>query len=704
MNAPTIEVVEIVEVPVGSIDTAPIPVDIAVEAAPVSVDIVGVDIAAIAVDLANIDVSPVSLDIEVEATMLGIDIENVIAEAETILVDIIGQGNMSGPPGPMGPAGPAGPQGDQGIPGNDGKDGADGATGPAGATGPQGPKGDKGDAGPQGIQGVPGPQGDQGPKGDAGPQGVQGAPGATGQTGPMGPAGPQGIKGDTGDSGPVGPAGDTGPQGDIGPQGPKGDKGDVGATGATGPQGPPGTTGPKGDQGVKGDTGATGPVGPQGATGLQGPQGVAGPTGQQGPKGDTGAQGPVGPQGPAADTSNLVQKSGDTMTGGLTIQPAAADPILILNALGSAVPRAFFRKAGVGPQIAYDGTWLGFINAAANAWNLQTDDAGNATLRGALKATNLIATQGAAAVRIVSGNYGAMWHSDGTNFYLLATNSGDPYGTWSNSRPFVYNFANGSVQICSSGASTYIGAYGSSTFVYGSLQVATNGTYSQLMLNANGYAPVMRSNGAGGSIEFVNSANTAVNLTVKDGGDVIARGLIAGTAVWANNAQFVSDGNVYGTVWGGWLSNYTGFWKRIDGHGYTVAWDGNAQNLNLYVDGSFVAYIHNNVSDLALKTNVKQIEPDSLTLVDQISFASYDIDGRHVDMGVIAQQLEMVAPRWTYQPPTPPPPEPTEDEPEPVTPKQPALAYDVNALLFDALRAIQQLSARVAQLEAMVTL
>ena len=37
------------------------------------------------------------------------------------------------------------------------------------------------------------------------------------------------------------------------------------------------------------------------------------------------------------------------------------------------------------------------------------------------------------AIRLVTGNYGLIMRNDGYNFYLLPTNSGDPYGTW-NSR------------------------------------------------------------------------------------------------------------------------------------------------------------------------------------------------------------------------------------------------------------------------------
>lgn len=34
------------------------------------------------------------------------------------------------------------------------------------------------------------------------------------------------------------------------------------------------------------------------------------------------------------------------------------------------------------------------------------------------------------AIRLVTGNYGLIMRNDGSNFYLLPTNSGDPYGTW----------------------------------------------------------------------------------------------------------------------------------------------------------------------------------------------------------------------------------------------------------------------------------
>lgn len=104
-----------------------------------------------------------------------------------------------------------------------------------------------------------------------------------------------------------GPPGETGP---VGPQGPKGDKGDTG------------DTGPQGLQGIQGEKGDTGEQGPQGE---KGDKGDPGPEGPQGPKGDTGPEGPQGPAGETPSTDQFVQKSGDTMTGALTVPEFTID-------------------------------------------------------------------------------------------------------------------------------------------------------------------------------------------------------------------------------------------------------------------------------------------------------------------------------------------------------------------------------------------
>ena len=164
-----------------------------------------------------------------------------------------------------------------------------------------------------------------------------------------GPAGPRGLVGPKGDQGGIGPTGATGQVG------PPGNQGSPGPAGQTGPQGGQGVQGPKGDPGA--GTTIKGRVANYGALPTSGqsagdtyimdnagtdPQGQAysvddaytyvpgtppwlyiGPL--RGPKGDAGAQGAQGPQGPAANVSQLVSKTGDVMTGGLS----AGDPSLL---------------------------------------------------------------------------------------------------------------------------------------------------------------------------------------------------------------------------------------------------------------------------------------------------------------------------------------------------------------------------------------
>lgn len=48
-------------------------------------------------------------------------------------------------------------------------------------------------------------------------------------------------------------------------------------------------------------------------------------------------------------------------------------------------------------------------------------------------------------VRIISGNIGCMVRNDSANFYILRTNYGNPYGSWTNDRPFTINWASNDI-------------------------------------------------------------------------------------------------------------------------------------------------------------------------------------------------------------------------------------------------------------------
>jgi len=76
---------------------------------------------------------------------------------------------------------------------------------------------------------------------------------------------------------------------------------------------------------------------------------------------------------------------------------------------------------------------------------------------------------------------------------------------------------------------------------------------SQLVFNSNGYTPRVQVQASAGKWMVTNGANTAANLSVTDGGTVTARGELQA----ADGAvRVATDGNLYGGLWGGWLSNH----------------------------------------------------------------------------------------------------------------------------------------------------
>lgn len=50
---------------------------------------------------------------------------------------------------------------------------------------------------------------------------------------------------------------------------------------------------------------------------------------------------------------------------------------------------------------------------------------------------------GGGQMRIIGGDYGILLRNDGSDFYILSTDSGSPWGSWNSKRPFRINLANG---------------------------------------------------------------------------------------------------------------------------------------------------------------------------------------------------------------------------------------------------------------------
>lgn len=62
-------------------------------------------------------------------------------------------------------------------------------------------------------------------------------------------------------------------------------------------------------------------------------------------------------------------------------------------------------------------------------------------------ATDEIVARGGNQIRMIGGDYGALWRNDGTKTYLLFTAKGDVYGGWNDLRPFMIDNATGEFTI-----------------------------------------------------------------------------------------------------------------------------------------------------------------------------------------------------------------------------------------------------------------
>ncbi|MBO8085935.1 MAG: tail fiber domain-containing protein [Marichromatium sp.] len=64
-----------------------------------------------------------------------------------------------------------------------------------------------------------------------------------------------------------------------------------------------------------------------------------------------------------------------------------------------------------------------------------------------IHATEAVVSSDPDGFRMVYGQYGVFWRNDGNDFYLMNTNAWDQWGTWNNTRPFVFNMASGTVYL-----------------------------------------------------------------------------------------------------------------------------------------------------------------------------------------------------------------------------------------------------------------
>ncbi len=99
----------------------------------------------------------------------------------------------------------------------------------------------------------------------------------------------------------------------------------------------------------------------------------------------------------------------------------------------------------------YSGTW--------SSWTKQYDAAnkptaidvsaiplaGSTAVNGVVRNSAEFQSISANNYRMVYGNYGAFWRQDGSNLYLMLTNSGDQYGSYNGLRPLAVSLSSGDV-------------------------------------------------------------------------------------------------------------------------------------------------------------------------------------------------------------------------------------------------------------------
>ncbi|MCR6732524.1 tail fiber protein [Enterobacter cloacae] len=99
----------------------------------------------------------------------------------------------------------------------------------------------------------------------------------------------------------------------------------------------------------------------------------------------------------------------------------------------------------------YSGTWSAWIKQYDAANKPTAIDvsaiplAGSTAVNGVVRNSAEFQSISANNYRMVYGNYGAFWRQDGSNLYLMLTNSGDQYGSYNGLRPLAVSLSSGDV-------------------------------------------------------------------------------------------------------------------------------------------------------------------------------------------------------------------------------------------------------------------
>ena len=173
------------------------------------------------------------------------------------------------------------------------------------------------------------------------------------------------------------------------------------------------------------------------------------------------------------------------------------------------------------------------------------------------------------------------------------------------------------------------------------------------------------------------TAGNAERMRITSAGNVMVGKTSSGTTV--DGVELIPQGAIYAVR----TSNVTGVFNRQSTDGHLLHFRKNNSTVgSISVTGSATTY--NTSSDQRLKENIADAD-DAGSKVDAIQVRKFDwiADGSHQDYGMIAQELQGVAPEAVSTP----------EDPEEM------MGVDYSKLVPMLVKEIQSLRARVANLE-----
>ncbi|MBH9725110.1 tail fiber domain-containing protein [Burkholderia contaminans] len=170
-----------------------------------------------------------------------------------------------------------------------------------------------------------------------------------------------------------------------------------------------------------------------------------------------------------------------------------------------------------------------------------------------------------------------------------------------------------------------------------------NQPYSRyLYFAASGFAPFVRSNNSAKTVEFVNSANTMVNLSIMDGGEVsVARRISVGSAENYSKIEVRGFGNNRG--WGVWMQAST-----FDAQPIAFVNPEGYQCGGINMSANAVAYT--SASDYRIK-DIEGAFDRALDVVRAVPVWEYRLKndpGRGTVVGFIAHELKLHVPHAVF--------------------------------------------------------